>query len=121
MGPARSKNQGMHGTFMRENREIPCPPVRVIAGRAAQGTLRRHAWMHEHGKSDGSRSTCEAAEQGRAAAAEVVEGRGPAEGNTDADTYRTQCRAARAKRAGSCARGGTNGQGGAVHRAAASR
>ena len=41
--PARSKNQGMYGTFMRENREIPCPPVRVITGRAAQGTPRRYA------------------------------------------------------------------------------
>ena len=26
-GPARSENQGMCGTFMRENRESPCPPV----------------------------------------------------------------------------------------------
>ena len=42
-GPARSENQGMYGTFMRENREVPCPPVRVITGRAAQGTLRRYA------------------------------------------------------------------------------
>ena len=25
--PARSKNLCMHGTFMRENREVPCPPV----------------------------------------------------------------------------------------------
>ena len=31
------------GTFMRENREVPCPPVRVITGQAAQGTLRRYA------------------------------------------------------------------------------
>lgn len=28
-GPARSENHGMYGTFMRENREIPRPPVRV--------------------------------------------------------------------------------------------
>jgi hypothetical protein len=42
-GPARSENQGMYGTFMRENREVPCPPVRVITGQAAQGTLRRYA------------------------------------------------------------------------------
>ena len=42
-GPARSENQGMYGTSMRENREVPCPPVRVITGRAAQGTLRRYA------------------------------------------------------------------------------
>jgi len=39
--PARSKNQGMYGTSMRENRESPCLPVRLISGRAAQGTLRR--------------------------------------------------------------------------------
>jgi len=43
VGPARSENHGMYGTFMRENREVPCPPVRVITGRAAQGTLRRYA------------------------------------------------------------------------------
>ena len=39
--PARSKNLCMRGISMRENREIPCPPVQVITGRAAQGTLRR--------------------------------------------------------------------------------
>jgi hypothetical protein len=31
----------MYGTSMRENREIPGPPVRLISGRAAQGTPRR--------------------------------------------------------------------------------
>jgi hypothetical protein len=41
--PARSKNQGMCGIFMRENREIPRSPVPLIMGRAAQGTLRRYA------------------------------------------------------------------------------
>ena len=41
--PARSENQGMHGIFTRENREVPHSPVRVMAGRAAQGTLRRYA------------------------------------------------------------------------------
>jgi hypothetical protein len=39
--PARSKNQGMYGNSMRENREIPCPPIRLITGWAVQGTLRR--------------------------------------------------------------------------------
>jgi hypothetical protein len=39
--PARSENHGMYGTSMRENRESPCPPVRLISGRAAQGTPRR--------------------------------------------------------------------------------
>jgi hypothetical protein len=41
--PARSKNPGMHGTSMCENREVPCSPVRQITGRAAQGRLRPHA------------------------------------------------------------------------------
>ena len=41
--PARSKNPGMHGIFMRENREVPSSPVPLIAGRAAQGRLRPHA------------------------------------------------------------------------------
>ena len=36
--PARSENQGMYGTSVRENRESPCPPVRLVSGRAAQGT-----------------------------------------------------------------------------------
>jgi hypothetical protein len=39
--PARSQNQGMYGTSMRENRESPCPPAGLITGRAAQGTPRR--------------------------------------------------------------------------------
>jgi hypothetical protein len=41
--PARSENQGMSGNSMRENREIPRSPVRLITGQAAQGTLRRQA------------------------------------------------------------------------------
>ena len=36
--PARSENQGMHGISMRENREVPRLPVRVMTGRAVQGT-----------------------------------------------------------------------------------
>ena len=41
--PARSKNQGMHGISMRENRESPRPPAQLITRWAAQGTLRRYA------------------------------------------------------------------------------
>ena len=41
--PARSKNQGMYGISMRENREIRWSPVPLITGRAAQGRLRPHA------------------------------------------------------------------------------
>jgi hypothetical protein len=43
VGPARSENLCMCGTFMRENREIPRSPVVVIGRRAVQGTLRRYA------------------------------------------------------------------------------
>jgi hypothetical protein len=41
--PARSENLGMHRISMRENREIPPPPVWSITGRAAQGRLRPYA------------------------------------------------------------------------------
>ena len=41
VGPARSENLCMYGIFMRENREVPRLPVRVMIGRVAQGTLRR--------------------------------------------------------------------------------
>ena len=37
--PARSKNLCMYGTSMRENREVPRPPVAVIGWRAVQGRL----------------------------------------------------------------------------------
>ena len=38
--PARSENLCMYGVSMHENREIPCSPVRLIAGRAAQARPR---------------------------------------------------------------------------------
>ena len=39
--PARSENLCMYGISMRENREVPRSPVRLMAGWAAWGTLRR--------------------------------------------------------------------------------
>ena len=42
-GPARSKNHGMYGIFMRENREIPRLPIPLIMGWVVQVTLRRYA------------------------------------------------------------------------------
>jgi hypothetical protein len=39
--PARSENLCMYGISMRENREIPRSPTGWMAGRVAQGTLRR--------------------------------------------------------------------------------
>jgi hypothetical protein len=40
--PARSENLRMRGISMRENREIPRSPARMV-GRAAQGRLRPYA------------------------------------------------------------------------------
>ncbi len=40
--PARSENHGMHGTSLRENREVSCPPITLIRWRAAQGRPRPH-------------------------------------------------------------------------------
>jgi hypothetical protein len=40
--PARSENLCMCGTFMRENREIPCSPAAVIGWRDAQRRLRSY-------------------------------------------------------------------------------
>ena len=60
--------------------------------------------MHEHGKSDGPVVPAKPPNKAGRPAAEVVEGRGSAKGNTDElDTPRTQCRTWRAKRAGPCA------------------
>ena len=42
-GPARSETLRMYGTSMRENREIPRSPARLITGRAAQGRPRPYA------------------------------------------------------------------------------
>jgi hypothetical protein len=43
VGPARSESQGMYGNSMSENWESPCPPTRLITGRAAQGTRKAEA------------------------------------------------------------------------------
>jgi len=43
VGPVRSETPCMYGTSMRENREIPGSPARVITGRADQGRPRPHA------------------------------------------------------------------------------
>ena len=39
--PRGQRSMACAGTFVRENREVPCLPVRVVCGRAAGGTLRR--------------------------------------------------------------------------------
>src|ERR1039457_619669 len=39
-GPARSEKLSVYGIFMRETREVPRRPARLITGRAAQGRPR---------------------------------------------------------------------------------
>ena len=83
--PARSENLCMCGLFMRENREIPdCPPTGNGAGRS--GRLRPHARDARSWEVGLPHSTGEAVEQGRCAAAEMVEGRGQREGNAASTT-----------------------------------
>lgn len=43
VGPARSETLCMYGISMRENREVPRSPARLISGRAVQGRPRPHA------------------------------------------------------------------------------
>ena len=90
---------------MRENREVPCSPVRVDH---PGGPLRERRGgkpgMHERGKSDSPVVPAKLPNKAGRPAAEAVEERGLAEGNTDRhNTSRTQCRARRAKWAGPCA------------------
>ena len=84
MDPAGSESHGMYGTSMRENREIPRSPVRLITGRDAQGTRSGTPEMHEGGKSDGP--VVPANLPNKAVGAVAGEGRGSAKGNTASKT-----------------------------------
>ena len=66
----------MYGTFMRENREIPRSPVRLITGRDVQGTRCGTPEMYEGGKSDGPVVPANLLNKAVGAAAEVGEERG---------------------------------------------
>ena len=108
--PARSKTLCMYGISMRENREIPCSSV----GRSTGGSLRegrgRTPEMHEHGKSDDLVVPAKPPDNAGEPVAEMVEGRGLAEGNTASSTRPGRSAGSRrAKRAGPCARGSTKG------------
>src|SRR5215211_1291596 len=76
----------MYGTSVRENREIPRSPVRLITGRAAWGTQGGTPEMHERGKSDRLVVPANLPNKAVEAVAEVGEGRGRAKGNTDSKT-----------------------------------
>ena len=82
MDLAGSKNLSMHGTFMRENREIPFSPVVQDRGCGPLGEGQgRKPEMDENGKSDSP--VVPAKPPNKVVAAEAVEERGLAKRNTD--------------------------------------
>ncbi len=82
-GPARSQTRRTYGTFPRENREVPRSPVADGAtGRAGKAKGRTPA-MNDQGKSDRPVVPAKPPNKAGQPAAEAVEGRGLAKGNTD--------------------------------------
>jgi hypothetical protein len=82
-GPARSETRGTCGISSRENREIPGTlATDGVAGRAGKAEGRTPA-MHVTGKSDRPIVPTKPPNKAGQPAAEVVEGRGLAKGNTN--------------------------------------
>ena len=96
---------------MRENREVPRLARPVMAGGSCGEGLGGKPQMHGRGKSDGPVVPAKPPNKAAAAAAEVVEGRGPAKGNTASETRPGHRAGWRVKRAGSRARGGAKDKG----------
>jgi len=93
-GPARSENQGMYGTSMRENREIPSLARTVDHRVGRSGNADGGApGMNEDGKSDDCVVPVKPSNKGPAVAgaAEMVEGRRSAKGNTAGKTPPGRC------------------------------
>ena len=88
LDPARSENQGMYGTSMRENREIPSLAHRVDHRVGRPGNLLGTPGMNEGGKSDDRVVPANPPNKVTAAAgtAEVGEERRSAKGNTASKT-----------------------------------
>jgi len=82
--PARSENQGMYGTSMRENRESPCPPAWLITGGPLRERRGGNPGMNGSGQSD--RFVVPANLPNKAAAAEAGEERERTKGNTAGET-----------------------------------
>jgi hypothetical protein len=62
---------------MRENREVPWPPVPLMVGAGREGNaFGGNPLMHGHGKSDGPVVPAKLPNKTASAVAEVVEGRG---------------------------------------------
>jgi hypothetical protein len=89
--PARSETSGTCENFMRENREIPCPPPEDdFRGRAGKVEDHNPA-MHGHGKSDSPILPTKPSNKAGQPVAEMVEGRGLTKENThQQNTFRTQ-------------------------------
>ena len=91
--PARSKTRRTCGTFLRENREIPMPPVADGATGRVGKAKRRTPAMHDVGKSDRPVIPTNPPNRAGQLATEAVEGRGLAKGNVgEQNAPRTQCR-----------------------------
>jgi RNA-directed DNA polymerase len=92
-GPTRSQTRSTCGTSSRENREVPMSPATDgVAGRAGKAEGRTPA-MYDQGKSDRPVVPTKPPNNAGQPAAEVVEGRGLAKGNTDEQNApRTQSR-----------------------------
>ena len=93
--PARSKNQGMWGSFSRGSREIPCLTQQQLRLGPWRESLGSTTPMHGHGKSDRSIVPKKSANKAgvRKPAAEPMEGRERAKGNSlEQISRRTQCR-----------------------------
>jgi len=91
--PARSETRCTYGTFLRENREIPClPAVGGTTGRTGKARGRKPV-KYRRGKSDGPEVPTKSPNNVAQATAEAVEGRGPTKGNVgQQNALRTQSR-----------------------------
>ena len=92
-GPARSKTRDTCGTFLRENREIPTSPTTDgVVGRTGKAHGRTPV-MYDVGKSDRPVLSTKSPNKAGQPAAEAMEKRGLAKGNTgEQNALRTQCR-----------------------------
>jgi hypothetical protein len=92
-GPARSKTRDTCATFLRENREIPTSPTADgVVGRTGKAHGRTPV-MYDAGKSDRPVLSTKSPNKAGQPAAEAMEKRGLAKGNTgEQNAPRTQCR-----------------------------
>src|SRR5580692_5919413 len=89
----------MHGNSARENREIPCPPLKVL--KAVSGSRKAYADDERAGEVGRSGSTCEVPEQSRATGGGGDGGKRSGQGELDRAKHPPDTRAGKgAKRTG---------------------